>query len=543
MPILKKDEQNLMNSEVKVNNGLFGNISSDLPAGFVVFLVALPLCLGIALASGAPLFSGVIAGIIGGIIIGYLSGSPLGVSGPAAGLAVIVLSSIEQLGGFEIFLVAVVLSGLIQLALGFLKAGIIGYFFPSSVIKGMLVAIGITIALKQIPHAFGYDNVIEGTIAFKYEDGDNIFGALIHMFSNTSLGAIVISLVSLVVLLMWETEYMKSGKVKTIPGPLIVVVLGIILSKVFENIPALALEEVHLANLPLISGIGEIPNLLVFPDFSALANPQVYTIAFTIALIGSIETLLSVEAADKLDPFKRVTPTNQELKAQGVGNIVSGLIGGLPITQVIVRSSANIQSGGKSKFATIFHGFLLLLSVLVFPTILNMIPLACLSIILLLVGYKLASPKTFKSMFKLGMYQFIPFIVTVVAIVFTDLLIGIIIGTSASIFNIMLANFRMPYVFSKEDQDDNILTLKLSEKVTFLNKGGLLQTLDHVEPGKKIIIDGTKSISIDYDIVEVVEDFVQKAKYRNIEVEVKGVNFRMPINYMDALKEELRAKD
>ena len=531
-------------SNQKVNPGFFGNLKADIPAGFVVFLVALPLCLGIALASGAPLFSGIIAGIVGGIIIGYLSGSPLGVSGPAAGLAVIVLTSIEQLGAFDAFLVAVVLSGIFQLILGFLKAGIIGYFFPSSVIKGMLVAIGITIALKQIPHAVGYDNVIEGTIAFKYEDGDNIFGALIHMFSSISYGAIIISLISVVILVLWESDLIKRNRMlRTIPGPLIVVILGIALNKVFINFPILALEDIHLANLPLISSLKELPDYLVFPDFSALANPEVYTIAFTIALIGSIETLLSVEAADKLDPYKRVTPTNRELKAQGVGNIVSGLVGGLPITQVIVRSSANIQSGGKSKFSAVFHGFLLLISALAFPRLLNMVPLASLSAILLLVGYKLASPSIFKNMYKLGMYQFLPFIITVVAIVFTDLLIGIMIGTAFSIFNIMMFNYRMPYIFNKEDKEEDVLRLKLSEKVTFLNKGGLLQTLDHVEHGKKIIIDGTNSVSIDYDIVEVIEDFKQKAKLRGIEVEVQGVDYRMPINYMQALKEELKARD
>lgn len=528
----------------QVNTGFFGNIRADLPAGFVVFLVALPLCLGIALASGAPLFSGIIAGIIGGVVIGYLSGSPLGVSGPAAGLAVIVLTSIEKLGAFEVFLMAVVLSGIFQLILGFLKAGIIGYFFPTSVIKGMLVAIGITIALKQIPHAFGYDNVIEGTIAFKYEDGDNIFGALVHMFSGISYGAIIISIVSVVILLLWESDYMKGNeKLKAIPGPLIVVILGIILNKVFANIPALALNEVHLANLPLISSFQDIPQHFVLPDFSAITNPEVLTIAFTIALIGSIETLLSVEAADKLDPYKRVTPTNRELKAQGIGNILSGLIGGLPITQVIVRSSANIQSGGKSKLSAVFHGVLLLISALLFPRVLNMVPLACLSAILLLVGYKLASPGTFKSMYKLGWYQFLPFIVTVVAIIFTDLLVGITIGALVSVFNILMSNYKMPYIFKKEHNDENTLRLQLSEKVTFLNKGGLLQTLDHVETGKKIIIDASKSISIDYDIVEVVEDFKEKAKHRNIEVEVVGVDYRMPINYIDSLKAELKAND
>lgn len=527
-----------------VNSGLFGNLSADIPAGFVVFLVALPLCMGIALASGAPLFSGIISGIIGGILIGYASGSPLGVSGPAAGLVVIVLTSIEKLGSFEAFLVAVILSGIIQLVLGFLKAGIIGYFFPSSVIKGMLVAIGITIALKQFPHIVGYDNVIEGEVAFKYGQDDNIFGALLHMFSKVSAGAIVISILSLAVLIFWQTEFISKKKFsKIIPGPLVVVVLGIILYKVFENIPALALGEGHLSSLPSVSSLAEIPTLFTLPDFSILANPAVYTVAFTIALIGSIETLLCVEAADKLDPHKRVTPTNRELKAQGMGNILSGFIGGLPITQVIVRSSANIQSGGKSKLSAIFHGFLLLFSVLLIPSILNMVPLASLSAILLVIGYKLGSPKTFRAIFKLGWFQFLPFIITVVAIIFTDLLIGITIGMVFSVFNILMANYRMPFIFHKEHNNEKVITLKLPEKVTFLNKGGLLQTLDHVEPGKKIMIDASNSISIDYDIVEVVEDFKEKAKDRNIEVEVKNVDYRMPINYLDALKEELKTAD
>ncbi len=531
-----------MNVSDQLKSGFFGNYKSDLPAGFVVFLVALPLCLGVALASGAPLFSGIIAGIIGGIVVGYLSGSPLGVSGPAAGLAVIVLTSIQELGAFDAFLLAVIISGVIQIILGILQAGIVGYFFPSSVIKGMLAAIGIIIAFKQLPHAVGYDNVIDGEISFidhtPVQQGENIVTEITHMLSYVNMGALIITLASIAILLLWETKYFKSKQVFTIlPGGLAAVLAGTALQLLFRDIPALALKDTMLVNLPVPSEVGGILGLLTFPDFSRLGDPQVYSIAFTIALVGSIETLLSAEASDKMDPYKRVTPTNRELRAQGVGNIISGFIGGLPITQVIVRSSTNVQSGGKTKLSTIFHGLILVVAALLLPRVLNYVPLASLSAILLLVGYKLAKPSLFKSIYRLGYKQFIPFIVTIVAIVFTDLLTGVIIGMFFGVFNILLSNYRTPFIFDTGDRKTDKLVIRLGQEVSFLNKGALIRALSKVKDNCQVVIDGSGSETVDYDIIEVVNDFREQAKYRNIQVEVVGLSYRMSKDYFKSFME------
>ncbi|MFT7487128.1 MAG: MFS superfamily sulfate permease-like transporter, partial [Candidatus Paceibacteria bacterium] len=407
------------------STGLFGSLQVDLPASLVVFLVALPLCLGIALASGAPLVSGIIAGIVGGIVVGILSGSPLGVSGPAAGLAVIVLTAIQDLGSFEIFLVAVILAGVIQVILGFCRAGIIAYYFPSSVITGMLSGIGIIIFLKQIPHAFGYDRDPLGDLAFHQPDGETTISELRHVMDAVSFGPLVIALVSLVILVAWETKDFKSRRWLTIlPGPLVAVVTGVGLNLLFRGSEAFALTAEQVVSIPIADSLSGMTEFLAFPDFAGLGRFEVYTTAIVLAVVGSLETLLCVEAADKLDPRKRVTPTNRELKAQGVGNMVSGFLGGLPVTQVIVRSSANIQSGAVSKVSAISHGFLLVVSVIALPTVMNLIPLATLAAILLVVGYKLAKPQTFRRMFGQGFGQFAPFMVTILGIVFTDLLLG-----------------------------------------------------------------------------------------------------------------------
>lgn len=519
------------------NFGVFKNLKSDLPAGLVVFLVSLPLSLGIALASGASSFSGIISAVIGGVIVGALSKSALGVSGPAAGLAVIVIVAIQSLG-FETFLLAVFLAGLMQLILGYLKAGIIGYFFPSSVIKGMLTAIGISIFFKQIPHAFGYHGDYEGNLDFVGIDGHNTFSSLYYMLNHISLGAVIITAVSLVILIVWESDFIKKQSfTKVIKGPLVVVILGISLNAFFSAyMPTLAMESSHLVNIPIVDSLAGYSNLFVFPNFSAILNKEVWVVAFTIAVVASLETLLSVEAADKLDVYRRVTPTNRELKAQGVGNILAGLIGGIPVTQVIVRSSANIQSGGKTKMATIVHGVLILLSVVLLPRVLNLIPYAALAAILLQVGFKLAKPSLFKSMYKLGIYQFIPFLVTVLAIVFTDLLVGISIGMMVAIFNILMANYRTPMILEEQKSDGNCVKITLSQEVSFLNKGGLLQTLEHIKPGTKLIIDATKSISIDYDIIDLIEEFKEKAKYNDITVEVVGISYRMANNQFKDFK-------
>lgn len=504
----------------------FGEIKSDFPAGIVVFLVAVPLCLGIALASGAPLFSGIIAGIVGGTIVALISDSSLGVSGPAAGLAVIVLTAIQDLGAFETFLLAVVLAGVFQLILGFLKAGIIGYYFPSSVIKGMLSGIGLIILLKQIPHAFGYDKDPEGDLAFNQADGETTFSALGSMLDAISPGAVLISMVCLGILILWENKFFKQRRVfQIIQGPLVVVIVGILLNIAVQG-TAWSLQPDQLVALPVASDLSGFFNQFTLPDFSQITNPEVYVIGITIAVVASLETLLCVEATDKLDPQKRVTPTNLELKAQGVGNMISGLIGGLPVTQVIVRSSANIQSGGKTKAAAFIHGILLLGCVALIPVVLNMIPLASLAAILIMVGYKLAKPSLFKSMYQLGWQQFIPFVATIAGILLTDLLIGIGIGLVVAVFYILLVNYRSAYyIHEEEDEDDKSATrLVLSEDVTFLNKASILVTLDKLPENSKVIIDATHSVNIDYDVIEIIEEFRVKAKARNIELRLEGID-------------------
>lgn len=503
------------------NKSLLGNLKHDFPASIVVFLVAVPLCLGIALASGAPLFSGIIAGIVGGIIVGTLSGSQLGVSGPAAGLAVIVLTAINELGAFEVFLMAVVLGGVFQLLLGFARAGIIGYYFPSSVIKGMLSGIGIIIILKQIPHAFGYDKDYEGDLTFQQADGHNTFSELYYMFEAVSPGAIIITVLSMLVLLLWERPFMKKIKIfQIVQGPLVVVTLGIVLNLIFQNIPNLALNSEQVVAIPVAESISGFLNQFTFPDFNAIGNPAVWVTGLTIAVVASLETLLCLEATDKLDPFKRVSPANQELKAQGVGNIISGLIGGLPITQVIVRSSTNIQSGGRTKMAAILHGVILLFCAMSIPFVLNLIPLASLAAILFLVGYKLAKPVLFKQMYALGKQHFVPFIVTILGIVFTDLLTGIGIGLAVAIFYLLYNNYKKPFLFEEKHVKDGEIRLALAQDVTFINKASIQRTLSQIPDGAKVIIDASKSVHIDHDVVEIIEEFQTNAAYRNIDLEL-----------------------
>lgn len=506
------------------------SIKNDIPAGLVVYLVALPLCLGVALASTGRadlLFSGIIAGVIGGVVIGLLSGSALGVSGPAAGLVVIVFTSIEKLGSFEAFLMAVVVAGLIQLIAGLLKAGIIGYYFPSSVIKGMLTAIGITLILKEIPHVFGYDEDFMGDESFYQKDGHNTFSEIYYAVRYSSAGAIVISAISLGLLILFEKPLMKKIRLfKYLPGALFVVLIGVIINLLFaEWWPDLVLTGKHLVQLPVANSPSEFISFFKFPDFSSLTNPNVYFVAVTLAIVASLETLLSAEATDKLDPLKRTTPTNRELQAQGIGNIMSGLIGGLPVTQVIVRSSANITSGGKTKLATITHGVILLISAIVIPSYLNLIPLASLAVILLMIGYKLAKPSLFIAMYKLGWNQFLPFIITVLAILSTDLLQGIAIGMAVAIYFILRENFKYSYHHKAEIiEGKNIVTIKLSEEVTFINKGSILQTLNHVPPNTTLIIDGTSSRNIDYDVLEIIQDFKNFAAHqKNIHVQTVGI--------------------
>ncbi|GAA4233368.1 SulP family inorganic anion transporter [Postechiella marina] len=501
---------------------MFKNIKNDLPASIVVFFVALPLCLGIALASGAPPFAGMIAGIIGGIVVGFLSGSQIGVSGPAAGLAAIVMTAITALGSYENFLVAVVLGGIIQIVFGVLRLGIIGYYFPSSVIKGMLVGIGIIIILKQIPHFFGYDADPEGDFSFLQLDGNNTFSEIGKAFSNISLGATIIGAVSLIIMLFWSSVLAKKAKIFTlIQGPFVAVVLGVIYYMATKG-TSLNISPEHLVKVPIPDSFDSFMGQLKFPDFSAISNPDVLITGFTIALVASLETLLCVEATDKIDPLKRVTPTNKELFAQGTGNIISGLIGGLPITQVIVRSSANIQSGGRTKLSAIIHGFLLLISVILIPTILNKIPFAVLASILLIVGYKLANPATFKKMFSLGWKQWVPFMVTILGIVFIDLLYGIGFGLAVGIVIILIKSYQNSHFLHIEDNSDgkHKIKMRFAEEVTFFNKGAILKELDSLPRDTYLEIDVRKTRYLDNDIIEILEDFAFKAKEKDIDIKL-----------------------
>lgn len=504
------------------NHSIFSNVRGDLASGLVVFLVALPLCLGIALASGAPLFSGIVSGVIGGVVVGFLSNSSLSVTGPAAGLTAIVLTAITDLGGFDIFLVAVILAGLIQIALGFLKAGSFSNYFPTSVIEGMLAAIGIIIILKQIPHAFGHDVDNEGDFFYIEKSGHTTFDTLVESINHIHLGALIIALLSLAILITWE-KVPALKKIKVIPGALVVVVVSILLNEFFiQTGSSLAIvTQNHLVSLP---SFNEIRDGFAIPNFAELANEKVWIVAVTIAVVASIETLLCIEATDKLDPYKRFTDTNRELKAQGIGNLLSGLLGGLPMTSVVVRSSANINSGGRTKLSTIFHGILLFTFALSIPFVLNKIPLAALAAVLLMVGYKLAKPSVFVHLWNNGYSQFIPFVVTVIAVVRIDLLKGVGIGLAVSILFILYQNLKIAYLFKKESfHDGDIITIKLAQEVSFLNKAAIKSTLASIPIGSRLIIDASNTKYIDFDVVELIKDFRNvKAEDKEIDLTLKG---------------------
>ncbi|CAI8814599.1 SulP family inorganic anion transporter [Methylocaldum szegediense] len=501
----------------------FSHLRNDIPAGIVVFLVALPLCLGIALASGAPLFAGIITGIVGGVVVAWASGSQLSVSGPAAGLTVIVLNAIDKLGSFQSFLLSVVIAGGLQLVLGFLQAGVIGAYFPSAVIKGMLAAIGLILILKQIPHAVGYDADFEGNEAYSQPDGHTTFSELAYSLEAISPGAVIVSVVAIGIMLLWETSLFKRNAVLgLIPGPLVAVLWGVAYNLLtMKFAPAYAIAQEHLVKLPEIQGVQGFFQQFTFPDFTQWANPEVYTVAVTIAIIASLETLLSLEAADKIDPLKRVAPTNRELKAQGLGNLISGAIGGLPMTAVIVRTSANVNAGGRTKVACFTHGVLLLLSVMFITEYLNLIPLACLAAILLLTGYKLAKPKLFKEMYAKGASQIVPFVVTIVAILMTDLLKGIAVGMVVGLYYVIRSNFHAAITLTRHG---NNYLLRLHKDVSFLNKALLRRYLDSVEENGYVIIDASRAQFIDQDILETIYDFVAAASDDNITVELKNLN-------------------
>ncbi|MCP4866832.1 MAG: SulP family inorganic anion transporter [Alteromonas sp.] len=500
----------------------FSEIKNDLPASIVVFFVALPLCLGIALASGAPLFSGIIAGIVGGIVVGLFSGSRLGVSGPAAGLAVIVFDAIATLGSWELFLVAVVLSGVIQLIMGFARAGFIAYFIPTSVITGMLAGIGLLIILKQIPYLFGWHADFLGEEAFVHANGENTFSAIEHALGLMSPAAILISGVSLVLLVIWDKFLVPRHKIfQLIQGPIVVVLLGILASVMMRQ-AGTPLDPSMLVSLPVINSFSDFTQELAFPDFSQIFNMDVLTIAIVMAAVASIETLLCVEATDKLDPHKNVTPTNRELKAQGMGNIISGLVGGLPITQVIVRSSANIAFGGKTKLSAIMHGVFLLVAVLAISSMLNLIPLASLAAILIVVGYKLTKPVMFKVMYQNGWEQFLPFVTTIVVMIFTDLLTGVFAGLGVSIFFTLKSSFLNAYQFKEtinEDHGETTHHIVLAEDVSFFNKPSILKKLNSIPGNSKVVLDFSNTKSIAFDVKEMIKDYIDQAQTKNIQVE------------------------
>lgn len=495
-------------------NNLFRTWKQDVPAGLVVFLVAVPLCLGIALASEAPVFSGLIAGIMGGIIVGFISGSAIGVSGPAAGLTAIVAAAIVDLGSFELFLAAVVFAGVIQVLLGLIRAGFISFYFPNVVIKGMLAAIGLLIIFKQIPHAVGYDEDYEGDQSFLQADGHNTFSELFYSLNSLTIPAIVICAVSILILVLWDQKRIQATFLKFIPGPLVVVVLGIVATLTMEG-SAWDLAAKHRVDLG-ISG-KQFQELFTFPDFSQLGNYKIYLTAATLAIVASLETLLSVDASDKLDPKKRITSGDRELLAQGFGNMASGLIGGLPVTQVVVRTSANVNSGGINKLATIIHGILIAVTVLTIPGVFSYVPYASLAAILIMVGFKLAKPSLFKKVFKEGWLQFIPFMATIIGILFTNLLYGIGIGLAVSFLVILYYNFKLSHYLSVEG---GVYRIRLTEHMTFLNKASLIETLLKIPDNVKVIIDQSEAKFLAHDIIESIEDFKIRAVDKNIEIEI-----------------------
>ena len=498
----------------------FTAMRNDAPASIVVFLVALPLCLGIALGSQAPLFSGIIAGIIGGIVIGLLSGSQLSVSGPAAGLTTIVAAAILKLQVFETFLLAVFLAGVFQLVFGLIKAGIIGDYVPGSVIKGMLAAIGIILILKQFPHLIGYDKDFEGDINFTQPDQQNTFSEILLAFKAITPLAAVIGVVGILFQIFWEKITQKrKGFIKLIPAPLLVVLIGVALNELVQlNMPAFTITSEHMVEIPVATSITEFFSFFRFPDWSQLNNTDVWLTALTIALVASLETLLSIEAVDELDPYKRVSPTNRELLAQGSGNILSGLLGGLPMTSVIVRSSANVNAGARTKMSAVYHGLLLLLSVAFLPQLLNMIPKSALAAILIFTGYKLAKPSLIRSIYEKGWNQFIPFIITIVAILFTDLLTGVLIGIGVGMFFIVRSNFKSA-VFVINDDDKYLFRLR--KDVSFLNKPIIKSKLEKVPDNAIVLIDTSRADYIDKDVIEVIEDFALHAPLKGIKVELK----------------------
>ena len=508
--------------------GLFSTIGQDAPAGLVVFLVALPLCLGISLASGAPLLSGVIAGIVGGVLISWLSGSAVSVSGPAAGLTTIVLSGIATLGSFPAMLAATVVAGVMQIIMGLGRAGIIALYFPAAVIRGMLAAIGLILIMKQIPHFLGADSDFFEDLNFSQVDGFNTFSAIGAAFRSLSPGSVLVGAVSLSLMLIWDSKAIRRQPwARLVPGALVAVLVAVGINQLLHVVaPAIQVRPEHLVTLPVVSSMQQLVGAMTFPDFDALRRPATYGVALTIAIVASLETLLSVEAVDNLDPQKRHTPTNRELLAQGTGNLVSGLLGGLPITAVIVRSSANISAGGQTRLSAFIHGLLLLVSLVFLGSVLNLIPLSALAAVLLVVGYKLTKPALYRTQWRLGREQFVPFIITIAAVLFTDLLKGVAIGLVLGFFFILRDNSKAGSYLRNEptsDDEPGLLHLRLPEHVSFLNKASIVTTLEQLPTGSRVILDGTRSDVIDHDVLEAIEAFRQAAPARGIDLELRGI--------------------
>lgn len=511
--------------------GPFSAIGQDAPAGLVVFLVALPLCLGISLASGAPLLAGLVSGIVGGLLVSMLSGSAVSVSGPAAGLTVVMVSAIATLGSWPAVLAATVVAGVIQLVLGVARAGIIALYFPAAVIRGMLAAIGIILILKQIPHFVGADTDYFEDMDFLQFNGLNTFSAIGAAAKGLSPGSVLVGAVSLGLLLLWDTAPVRRQPwARLVPGALVTVLVAVGLNQLLRSVaPSLQVRPEHLVKLPVLSSLTQLSGAMTFPDFNALRNPATYGVAFTIAIVASLETLLSVEAVDNLDPQKRHTPPNRELLAQGAGNLVSGLLGGLPLTAVIVRSSANIAAGAQTKLSAFIHGIFLLVSLLFLGSILNLIPLAALAAVLLLVGFKLTKPALYRQQWRLGWAQFGPFIITIAAVLFTDLLKGVSIGLVIGFFFILKDNakagsyLRRDSGASDSDEEGALLHLHLPEHVSFLNKASIVTTLEQLPSGSRVLLDGTRSDVIDHDVLEAIEAFRQAAPARGIDLELRGI--------------------
>lgn len=499
------------------------HLKTDISAGVVVFLIALPLCLGISLASGAPLFAGVISGILGGILVGAVSTSQVNVSGPAASVALVILAGIASLGSFEAVLLSVIFAGILQIIMGSVGLGTIAYFFPSSMIKGILASIGLMLIIKQIPHAFGYDKDFLDTVAFDYGNvGVRVFSDIFRLTDNVQWGAALITLVSLAIMIGWDNPKLKArwAFFKFFPAALAAVIVSVAINEfAVAFVPVLALDKTHLVELPVPSSVGEFFSFFATPDFSQIANPGVYQIGVSIAFIASLESLLSTEAGDKLDPYKRRTNTNRELQAQGIGNIVAGLIGGLPITAVIVRTSANVSSGGRTQLSTIIHGVIMLICVISIPMLLNRIPLAALSAVLFVVGYKLTSLSLYRQVYLQGARQFVPFIVTILAVMYSDLITGILVGAGVSLFILLRDSYKTTF-FKEEEGGDSKRTHRfvLSEEVTFLNKATIMVALENIPEHSVVVLDASRSVHIDDDVLEIFQEFATTCRERSIEL-------------------------